>query len=1217
MMARLDVRHGDGRVEQFALSPTRPCSIGRQSFNDIAVAGNDVASFHCRVAWNGAGYEISSATTTGIELNGTAVQTRVLRNGDTIRVGDADLVFKMDEQAEPDAAGKTPKPGAAGGANTFQTSPTRTPARGTPIAKSPGDSGRLPRVPAKSKDTKDRDSSRPAPEDLSMFSGEVLTESAAERAAFAEDSLEDIDVDEEQSLLDLPSRPSGGRRRHAPPAPSTRQRDWNRSVRPGEQDIFRSPLVLSLGGGGLALLLFTLTIWFLMARQSAFRLYDRAVADMNDGKFAQAIAGFEEFAVQYPGHKLHRDALLGAGKAKIRREILGATPAWKRGLTQLETFIEEHRKETDFRELQPGICGFAKEIAEGSARTAESTKEEELLQVSASATQVLERYSEANKPPVETLDKIRELTEKARAAILKQRTLDAMLEASRAFLANKQPIPALAERDRLLRRYPDFVNHSQVREILQQALSIERSLLIPEELDQPAVTEDPLAQAPRPFVPLYLARSRTDETSQGRQVLAYVKEAVTAVDTVTGEPLWRRIIGADSPFFPVVAPGSKPGYLMYDRRSQALLYCLTQTGELVWRQPLPMPHGGPTIHEGQLYLATEGKSIYRIDLETGRISARVQFSQEVFGPPVVSHDREHLFVVGHESVFYALSVRPLEPVTLTFTDHRAGTIQAPPTALGHLLLLCENDRLGGSRLRVWDARVARDPLPDVANYPLPGTVVDRPILRGTQLIVPVGGSRLYGFNVNDDQGQTALALVGEYRIAESYDGPMSLGIGPDGQFWVHSGGFRRFQLGAGSIKGDKPVVGEGIPTQPLQAVADAFYLGRRPLYSDGAIFSLVDRERMVMPWRLGIGARPLAITAARGEGCLTINAQGEALVVTKDRLLQRGMEWRAATEIEWTPGMEEPPRGGVLNDGRAYVAANQLPATFWLFNSQGMVESKTQLPEVLTGAPITLGAGIVLPLANRLKYLPNPNGPLRVVQDWVVPAGDQGEPRWVSLHPLTDREFVVVEGRGELIRLQLRAGDTPHFAETARTALPNPVDVPAVFLDGQIAILDALGELRLFNATTFDRVAETTVPDARGLSAAGGKLFVDHQAGGLSCFTPTHEIHSTWTSRLTDLQALGSPIAAGKLLWIATQEGVVLALDPTTGTEQRRVVLPQQLAMGLQTVADQLVAVATDGALYVINRDGAAEDVIHQEGFPAEDETMPSDDDDSPSEEEQ
>ena len=65
------------------------------------------------------------------------------------------------------------------------------------------------------------------------------------------------------------------------------------------------------------------------------------------------------------------------------------------------------------------------------------------------------------------------------------------------------------------------------------------------------------------------------------------------------------------------------------------------------------------VHEGQVYLATDDDRLEQIDLQTGRSTARLKFSQKIVGPCAVSSSGDRLYLPGHENVLYVLTRRPL------------------------------------------------------------------------------------------------------------------------------------------------------------------------------------------------------------------------------------------------------------------------------------------------------------------------------------------------------------------------------------------------------------------------------------------------------------------------------------------------------------------------------------------------------------------------------
>jgi hypothetical protein len=198
---------------------------------------------------------------------------------------------------------------------------------------------------------------------------------------------------------------------------------------------------------------------------------------MNGGQYSQSIATFEKFLREYPNHGLHRQALRGLAKAQVHKEISGATPSWKRGLERLNELIKSHRNESDFSDMHSSVFQFADQISLGAAKTAETTRDPELLVVSKDAQDLLERYSDPSAPPTGTLSRINEQRSKARTAIEKQKTFDLAMKTVDSALADKKPMLALSERERLVRSFPEFINSKRVKEALQKSLDLERSVV--------------------------------------------------------------------------------------------------------------------------------------------------------------------------------------------------------------------------------------------------------------------------------------------------------------------------------------------------------------------------------------------------------------------------------------------------------------------------------------------------------------------------------------------------------------------------------------------------------------------------------------------------------------------------------------------------------------------------------------------------------------------
>ncbi len=1179
-MPLLKLQYPDGSEQERELSRSQPLSIGRQSFNDVCVAEDGVGAMHCRISWNKTAFEVTAATASGVDVNGTSVARATLQSGDTLRIGSLDLVY-LDSQAgytDDEDSGirfKVVEQAARAKADL--------PLKLVPPIPEPKSSSRADK-PKRPPELPIEPPPKPV-EDMSLFMGAVYTESQALPVAAFDD--EDDDDDSSQRTLSRSSRSSSNDSSSKKGSPVLSVPTGRR--RPGEQDIFTSPLFMGLSIGGVVLLLVTGIFWFLMAREQTSRLFAQAQSELANGQPVQAAASFEAFVKTYPRHALRRQVDRGLDQALVQKETTGAAPAWKKGLEQLQKLISNHRAESDFAELHPVLFKLSEEIAIGAAQTAESARDAQLLIVSDEARSLMERYADPTNPPTATLARIKTAKDSAENAIGKQNTFDSAMTAVETALASKQPIVALAEREKLVRRFADYANLKRVKTALQKSLDLERSVIATDETERAAETNEEESALASPALGLFHTRSRTEEVSAGRVAYAVAKDSCYAVDTVTGELVWRRVIGLDAPFFPLLAKATQPSLLLYDARRQSLLCCQPTSGKLIWRLKLDgRPRSAPLVHEGQIYLPTDDRALCRVDLDSGRLTAKVVFSQNVLGPPALSHDGGHLLMAGELAMIYALTMRPLGAAAMTFTDHAAGAITAPPLSMGKLLLLCDNDQADSTRLRVWNAEQPAAPLVELTGEHMTGarvsgSVREPAVLRGNQLVVPSSNEHLAAFSVTDEAGRAGLAPVAQYRVKGGYGGPMFVALGPDRQFWAASSAFRRFEIGADTIRMDQNSQAPGIASQPLQSVGEQFFVGRKAPFHDATTFSAVDRERMTSPWRTVVGAEPLELVAARGAGgSVAVSEAGQTVLLGPNRLKQGGFDLKAATELELPAGVKQPLRASRLHDGRIAVAASGETTHVWIVNGSGQADALFKLgnEDVVEANPVLFDDGLVVPLIGRLKLLPLGSNK-KAVQDWLAPAGEQPAPHWRFLTRLDGNELIACDETGLLTRIQLRATDVPHLAGASKLQLAQPVDVAPGLRGEAFFVADASGAVKQLNARSFDIDGQRTFESpVRGVWSVGESLLVWSGDEKLHAVTPGRELPERWSLALTNRRPAGAPVEWSGRIWVACRDGLVVALEPATGVESQRIELPQTLSLGLRVIGDDLFAVACDGSLY-------------------------------------
>ncbi len=281
----------------------------------------------------------------------------------------------------------------------------------------------------------------------------------------------------------------------------------------------------------------------------------------------------------------------------------------------------------------------------GASATAQSTSDRSQLDVSQAAEAMLPRYFPDGKIPPDLSAKLKAAYTTAQEAIIKHEIVSAGIADIEKNNAAKQSMAALAARRALLAHYPN-ISEPRLAALLKQTLDVEKSLVVREELNRPALPRQAHA-APRMLTLTLHARSRTEEPAGTRPVFVLAKDCCYAVDHVTGEPIWRRSLGLDTPFFPVKVETAVPGLLVFNSNRLSLMLLDRKTGEPIWAQPIDEAvSGAPLVDQGQIYLATAGRHLDKIDLETGRLTTRLTFSQKILSPPALSRDKERLIVAG-------------------------------------------------------------------------------------------------------------------------------------------------------------------------------------------------------------------------------------------------------------------------------------------------------------------------------------------------------------------------------------------------------------------------------------------------------------------------------------------------------------------------------------------------------------------------------------------
>ncbi len=1226
-MSVLEIRHRTGRIETRELSKAVPLLVGQLASSDIRVEADGVAPVHCRISWKRKNFEVAAVSAEGVQFNGAMVRNKVLLPGDVIRVGDVEIVLL----AEPRQL-ETPPPAAPAVPNPATTSPAKAPFADTenrpagmllsqyelqsittdslPV-RSFHISSQLAAESEKQKTAAVPNGSPALPGSGKELKGDADGErhagmSRVDHADLAPAELNDlnqseIDLDRlaehEQNSMTLDS-PFGGRVKPKPGAAGRPLRRLPCRVRPGERDPLRSPLVIGLLSGSLLLLLSAATLWFVMSREKSQRQYNLAKTQLQNGEYPQAIESFELFLHDNPRHALAAEARVDIGTARVEQSLGGGSPAWDKGLEAVQAFIDDNRNSKPFQDpeslLRQFVLKSADRIAFGAIETARALHKRPLLSASAEAVKLIEFYSRDNLPE----DRLKELahaTQAADAAILQHDTFDAAVQKIDEALGARQSAVALREYRHVLDRYrpPDSPGYAAVvayrplTDRLKKACDLERVLTTRDE--SPGAPPATAIPEKHNWPQLTLARrnrARTDVVSTGATAFALAEDCLYGVDSATGEPLWRRVIGLESPFAPVPVSAGQPALLVWDGRQRELVLLLLRTGDVVWRLPLATtPVGAPRVHEGQIYLTTAGDLLEQIDLQSGHGGARLKFPQKVVGPCAVSLSGERLYVPGHENVLYVLTRRPLACEQVVWLGHAPGAIQAPAVMMRHLLLLSENDRQKECLLRVLNTEPEDRKPAEIATQRIKGQVRDLPILRGKELLVPSSPGRVSAFVVAETGDERSLSFVATSQVKNAGGSPIFLSTGPDGQMWTYCSALRRFELTQNSLLPEKEELAVGLASQPLQVSGDSLFLGRRLPYSRAVLFSEADRQQMAVQWQVALGAGILAATTPAGQdgSVLCVTTLGDLFQVTPQKLARGGFDLQALGQIPVPEGLSESLSAVRLSDGRLAVYCSGAEPRLWLPGSDGMSRER-KLTRALQTDPVRLAGGLLLALPGRLRLVGRPAGE-PAVEDLPAPLGQAEPPRWTSLAAIDETHALVLSEKGRVARIQFGIAPVPHLEEITDWEAGSPVDLPLALAGDRIFLVDAASRLVMLKTGTLEPMAETTLEATAAARPRpiGDQVLVELKADRLVSFDAARKLEKKWELPLSGGALTGDPLVADGRLIVALSSGRILWVDRETGKETRTLDLGQQLGFGPQQWGELIVVGTIDGTLISLN----------------------------------
>ena len=950
--------------------------------------------------------------------------------------------------------------------------------------------------------------------------------------------------------------------------------------RPGEQKIGRSPIILGLTIVTLGALLLSAIFWLMTASTREARQLKEAIKSLDEQRYIDADGQFLNFLATYSQSASADPARIGLHRTRVEKNIMTEYPDVIKGLEELNQLLSVCRDLPGFDDIKDHIKRYADRLTFAAARVAEVTQDQKALDVSIASLEIMKRYAgEAGILPArqQELERLQRL---ASAAVAKKTEFQSRVTEIRGLLETGKTIDAIGVRDRLIEEYPGLSDDKDLTAIQTEILGKEKELVARSD-GADALTTDSAA-AFKSFSLALRTQAATDLSSQGRSVFAIGIDSVFALDADTGDPIWRRPVGVDSPFAPIAVKGTEPGVLVFSTLSGELQLLSQKDGHLLWRQPLEgRPSAMPLVVSDNIFITTQHNEMWQVAVANGRALSRLKFSQPIIGPPALASDGSKLVIPGDETLVYTLSVNPLSCIAVSQIPHKAGSVKTPMLAAGKYFLMCDNVSAEKARiqtLNIDDSGVLKVETTD----PIDGQINDPCLLRGYDLFVPSTPQRVTAFRVAEEIGQPPLSRVGANQLEDGVQTRMFLLAGPSAQLWLAGRDLRKFQTRTNTILLDSGITAEGIHLQPIQFVDEAVFLTTRNPQSSSVFFTRANREEMKGTWRTVLGSRLVAVgPAAGGDSILAVGDYGEAYRVPMAEIAKGGFQLESTSRFRLPDKLTSSVGGVALKDGRVAAWCGAPEPSMWTFTPTGQLERKWTLPDGPQLPPVALDSGVVYAMPGRLHISAIAGG--QAAEDYRAAQTQNQQQPWKSLTAISPTQVLAVNADNQFVRVEFRATPRPQLAELSVTNVPYVIELPPAVSGEFLFLATTEGKLVMMQAATLEVLAEAdlgVIPSAVP-KVAGGLVFVELASKEVRVFKVADGLPPAASFPLDGHALAGDPLLLSDNSYlIARTDGAMIRINSDGTVSDSVVQLGQSIQQGPLNMNGQIIVIGTDGSLY-------------------------------------
>jgi outer membrane protein assembly factor BamB len=952
---------------------------------------------------------------------------------------------------------------------------------------------------------------------------------------------------------------------------------------PHEEKLLSSPLALGLLATLAALVLLGVTIYTVLVRTMANRLYNHAVEALDNGDYLNSIRDFDSFMESNPDDARVGKARVLRGLANVRQYVSPGGSMWTNALEAGKEMFETLQDQPEFRDERSELGELIIRIGEGLADRARNGADRKALAEAESTIPLHARITgEAAKALLGRSGLPGKLGD-ARAAIRKAEIRAAALSAMDDALRAGSSKQVYSARDGLIRQYGDLANDRDLVQRMVAANELVRRAVKVSSERRPAESQP----RPEPLGPPTGMVLRTSTAAPSASpvieeiVFAQADGFAYGLEGATGAPLWQRPVGLSSPFPPRRIPGD-PSCLAVDARHHDLLRLDASTGDVIWRQYLGEPVDDPPLVLGnQLFQVLPSGKLLVLALDSGEVRSTVETGFPLSRSPIADEAGRNLYLLARRDCLLVLTRDPLACASVEYLGHAEGSIPSPPSRLGRFLIVPENHALNEGRWRVFvlDPESAR--VKPVQEVPIAGWTWSPPPVSSSIVWSASDRGVIEAFAAGDYGGVKPFKPVGRLDGDFPENGPVYAVARSDRELWVSSSHSGRYDLEAerGRLGVRFGLGRTGAAVGAIQPSGRLLVMSFRDPLTSGTAAWAVDPDTGATPWRTIVGAPWLTPPRRAGDGddpiLSTIGMNGRPVTIARSLLDSGGI---LGLPIPGSGEFSLPlERYTPLDVGGRTVLAPPVGSRFiWARRTREDGASswrKVDLPSPIAATPLAWGGGLLVPAADSRIYVVDPDSSRSILEPFVPVYDRDRQAGWIAPAAADPENLIVADTEGRLRRLALRGARLVAEAETTLGQKPvaDPVASPQT-----VIIATADQKVRALAARDLSPVGSWPCkgPISRLPRLTGGRFFIPDQSGGLLALGADGS--RRWAIEL-GAGIVGDPLVIGRSVWFLTSDGTLHGRDLETGEPRSRIelhVLPAAGPMASATADEVIIPVA-------------------------------------------